>query len=249
MKILILSDGKYGDRAAEIIKQKFPKTKLIVLKEEDPSIFLDEVELDDYVEEEIQNADLLITYVRHPDIVAEICERKKPTIIPINFGEGFLRQVREINPKIVMPIAMCNAFPDTGIKEIDDYFMKFGNPTFKIDLDYKKNGVPIIKDAKLIIESPCGASRKGLDVIKGKEVNPDNLNEFALTIRQECREPVSILLSHNDIGESSASLHLINLLNAIEKEDPLIFNPKTHLGDYAAKRRMEYKTKKIKLFL
>jgi len=52
--------------------------------------------LSEEVERDIVSADLLIIYVRHPDVVAEICYRKKPTILAVDFGEGFLRQQKEI---------------------------------------------------------------------------------------------------------------------------------------------------------
>ena len=80
LKILIFSDGKYGDRAIEVVKKKYPKTELILLEEQDPTLFLDEFSLSDEVETAIKNADLLILYLRHPDVVAEICDQKKPTI-------------------------------------------------------------------------------------------------------------------------------------------------------------------------
>ena len=86
-------------------------------------------------------------------------------------------------------------------------------------------------------------------MILGKEVTPENLNAFTINVRQECREPVSVLLNHDEMSESSSVLHLLNLLDAIEKEGPSLFAPGTPLGDYVAKRREEYKTQKIRLFL
>jgi hypothetical protein len=246
VKILILSDGKYGDRAIIVIKKKFPEAELILLEEEDPTMFLDEVILKNDVELAIEHADLLILYVRHPDVVMEIASRGKPTILAINFGLGFLNQCLELNPKVIMPISMCNALPDTGIDEIDRYFEKFGNPIYKIKLEYTDYDAPIIKNAELIVESPCGASKASIDLILGKEVTPDTFNLFAINIRQECREPVSVLLSHDEMSESSAVKHLLNLLEAIEKENPSLFLPNTPLGEYAAKRREEFKTKNLK---
>ena len=210
-------------------------------------MFLDEIFLPEEVENSIQNADLLISYVRHPDVVFEICDRQKPTILAINNGQGFLNQVRSANPKVVQPISMCNATPDTGIEEIDEYYTRFGSPIYNIKLEYY-NHVPIVKDINLTVESPCGASNASLELIRGKEVTVENLNSFAINVRQECREPVSVLLSHDQMSESSSALHLLNLINAIEKEDPSLFEAGTALGDYVARRRQEYKTKKVGWF-
>jgi len=243
IKIIVLSDGKYGDRAITVIKKKFPDAELIILKEEDPTMFLDEVDLEPFVEDAIKKADLLIPYVRHPDVVYEIVSRGKPTILPINLGLGFLNQVSEVNSNIIMPISMCNALSDTGIEVIDKYLEKYGTPKYKIELEYNENKIPIAKEVSLIVESPCGASNASIELIKGQEITPETLNAFALNIRQECREPVSVLLSHDEMSESSAVQHLLKLLDAIEREDSSIFSPDTPLGDYVAKRRQEYKIK------
>lgn len=212
-------------------------------------MFLDELFLPDDIEAAIKDADLLILYVRHPDVVAEICDRQKPTILPINFGQGFLNQVKASNPNVVQPISMCNATPDTGIKEIDEYFMKFGSPIYKLQLDFTPEKIPVIKEISLEVESPCGASNASLELIRGKEITPETLNSFAINVRQECREPVSVLLSHDQMSESSAALHLLNLLEGIEKADSSLFELGSTLGEYVAKRRAEYKTQRIKLFM
>ena len=239
--ILILSDGKYGDRAVKVIQKKFPNTTMVTLEERDPQEFIDEVILKESVEIAISKANLLIIYIRHPDIVQEICDRNKPSILAVDFGEGFLRQVKEINSKVVMPTAMCNSFPDTGIKEIDNYFTQFGFPKYEVELVDSSKNIPIIKDIKLITESPCGASNIGIEKIRGKFLTPETITLFGLNIRYECREPVSILLSHKDMADSSALLHVLNLLDAIERVVPDLFLEGTPLGDYAAKRREEYK--------
>lgn len=239
--ILILSDGKYGDRAVKVIQKKFPNTSMVILEERDPQEFIDEVFLEESVEIAINEADLLVIYIRHPDIVQEICDRNKPSILAVDFGEGFLRQVKEINSKVVMPTAMCNFFPDTGIKEIDNYFKQYGFPKFKVELENSSENAPIIKDIKLSIESPCGASNIGIEKIRGKILTPETITLFGLNIRYECREPVSILLSHKDMADSSALLHVLNLLDAIERVAPELLLKGTALGDYAAKRREEYK--------
>ncbi|TFF92479.1 MAG: hypothetical protein EU543_05460 [Promethearchaeota archaeon] len=241
MNILIASDGKYGDRAANTILRKFPATEFFKIRERPLNQIIDEVDLNKEFISKIKWADLLIIYIRHPDIVMEICEYGKPTIIAVDFGEGFLRQVKKINPKIVMPKAMCNVHPNTGIPEIDTYFTKYGFPTFKIMLDHSQGKIPIIKNIELLVESPCGVSREGLKQIIGKKLVPETITSYGVFIRHECREPISVMLKHDDIADSSASLHIINLLEALEREYPNGFIPNTPLGEYTNKRRQEYK--------
>ena len=74
MKILILSDGKYGERAEVFIKKKFPATKMIIIEGYETTELLDDVELEPEIEEEIEKADLLISYIRHPDVAFDICD-------------------------------------------------------------------------------------------------------------------------------------------------------------------------------
>jgi hypothetical protein len=80
-----------------------------------------------------------------------------------------------------------------------------------------------------------------LDKLIGKKLEPETITAYGVNIRHECREPISIMLTHEDIADSSASLHLINLLKALEETAPDLFASNTALGEYAKKRRQEYK--------
>ena len=235
-----MSDGKYGDRAAKVIKNKFNDTKILTIQERNPAEIIDDVDLGEEVDSNIVQADLLIIYVRHPDVVAEICYRKKPTILAVDFGEGFLRQQKEDNPTILMPSSMCSIPSNTDINEIDEYFRNFGYPLFEVKLENINGDVPIIREVKTIIESPCGATNISLEHIRGKQLTPETITEFGLNVRYECREPTSILLSHRDMAESSALLQMLSLLDALEKVAPRYFLPGTPMGIYTAKRREEY---------
>ena len=173
-KILILSDGKYGDRAAKVIKKKFNDTKIITIQERNPAEIIDDVDLGEEVERDIGHADLLIIYVRHPDVVAEICYRKKPTILAVDFGEGFLRQQKEDNPNILIPTSMCSISSNSGNNEIDEYFRHFGYPLFEVKLENIDGEIPIIIDVKTIVESPCGATIVSLEHVRARPLYPFN---------------------------------------------------------------------------
>ena len=236
MKILIISDGKYGDRAINEVQKKFPSAKLIIIREENPTMFLDEVNLEKDVESAIEDADLLILYVRHPDVVYEICMRQKPTILPVHLGEGFLNDVKSSNPKIAQPISMCNALPNTGISEIDNFFKKFGSPVYKIKFESLENNQSVVKEVSLLVESPCGSSNNTLKHLLGKPLTPELLNNFAMSVRQECREPMSVIFKR-DFSETAGPTHLLKLLDAIEKEDQSILLENTALREYATNMR------------
>lgn len=241
MNILVISDGKYGDRAADVISKKFPTTEFILIQERNVHMLIDHPTLSKELIEKIKWADLLIIYVRHPDVVMKILEYKNPAVIAVDFGKGFLKQARTVNPQVVMPEAMCNVQPNTGIREIDEYFSKYGFPTYEVELEYSEGEIPIIKNVNLQVESPCGASVEALNNLIGKKLIPDTITNYGVNIRHECREPISIMLTHKDIADSSASLHIVNLLNALEDSAPELFGPETDLGKYAKERRKEYK--------
>ena len=65
LKIGIISDGKYGDRAYENIKKKF-ETRWILLPEIPQNMILD-----NECNFEIPEFDLYISYIRHPDIMLQ----------------------------------------------------------------------------------------------------------------------------------------------------------------------------------
>ena len=171
------------------------------------------------------------------DVVFEICMHQKPTILPIHFGEGFFNQVKASSPKVVQPRSMCNALPNTRISEIDTFFKKFGSPIYNIKIEYSDNQ-PIIKEISLSRESLCGASVNTLEQIRGKALIPDTLNNFALSVRQECREPMSVVFKR-DFSETAVLTHLLSLLDTIEKDkNPWLANDKA-LKDYTFKIRKE----------
>ena len=202
-------------------------------------MFLDEVYLEKNVETAIERANLLILYVRHPDVVAEICMYQKATILPIHFGEGFFNQIKASNPKVVQPLSMCNAHPNTGINEIDSFLKKFSSPEYKITINYSEKNQPIIENVFLKVESPCGASDNTLEHLRGKSLTPEILNNFALAVRQECREPMSTVFKR-EFSETASATHLLNLLEAIEKEEPLLLTNNKILKDYASKIRQTF---------
>jgi len=120
------------------------------------------------------------------------------------------------------------------------YFRHFGYPLFEVKLKNINGEIPIIRDVKTIVESSCGATNVSLEHVRGKPLTPETITAFGLNVRYECREPVSTLLSHRDMADSSALLQMISLLDALEKAAPKHFLPGTPMGIYTSKRREEY---------
>jgi len=196
MKIGIVTDGKYGERAFQNIKKVF-SCRWILIEEIPPTIVLDNYEL------KIPDCDLYLSYVRHPDQVVALAnlkrstafanlimkpgvstDAKRPIILGISFGPGFLKQIQQINPKVVAFPTMCSLEPNTGIPEIDEFARHFGRPVYETMLENR-----IVSEIRLIRSSPCGSSMAGAHFIKGKPISTSILQEFAINVCHECRAP------------------------------------------------------------
>ena len=82
LRVGVITDGKYGERAYANIKKKF-ETEWINVPDIPSNVMLD----DDIVLD-IPECDIYISYARHPDIILELAELQKPLILGILPGAG-----------------------------------------------------------------------------------------------------------------------------------------------------------------
>ncbi len=238
MKIVIISDGKYGDRAVVNIKKEFPDTELVILPEYDPNEIIDEVELEDHTVQKIKLADLLINYHRHPDITYEICSFDIPIIQAINNGEGFLNQIRrELDAKIIMPTSMCQLAPNSETEVFNEFARTFGKPEYIIKMRAESN---IIDEIQLVRRSPCGSTQESIKIIIGETINEAVLNQFALTVRNECREPMSYVINRTGVADNAMANHFFPLINALKELRPMLFEKGGQLYQYITRLERQY---------
>jgi hypothetical protein len=177
MKIGIVSDGKFGDRAFEIIREKFPAEWIMApfpnspIAEDMNLIFPD--------------CDLYISYVRHPDVALAIIGKQKPVILGVSFGPGFIRQAKAINENIVAPVTMCSLEDNTWVPEINEFAKMFGKPSF--DVNVRDDGT--IGSIRVIRGSPCGSTAAASAELPGTRLNPELLQHYGLRICHFCRAP------------------------------------------------------------
>jgi hypothetical protein len=179
MKVGIISDGKYGERAFAHIGTVFD-TIWIVVPDIPPNVVLD-----DPIDLNIPPCDLYVSYVRHPDIVLHIAELGVPMVLGITSGPGILPQAQRINPGVVSPPTMCSLEPTTGIPTIDEFAQKFGKPVYSV----QRASSGEIEEIRVERSSPCGSTHAGADFILHKELTVENLQRFALAVCYECRAP------------------------------------------------------------
>jgi len=206
VKIGIVTDGKYGERAHENISKIFP-CEWIQVEEVPSNVILDDYELD------VVECDLYISYLRHPDQVFALVELGKPTILGISFGSGFLRQVQENNPLVRTFPTMCSLEPNTDIPEIDEFAQHFGRPSYKIEFDDGK-----IPKIEILRSSPCGSSLVGARFIKDKDITVPTLQDFAIHVCHECRAPK---FGRTCDKELSGIIHIRALLASLMENDKL----------------------------
>jgi len=205
MKVGIITDGKYGDRAYENIGRIFEAEWIYI------PMPLAQV-IDEDIDVDLPECDLYICYHRHPDVVLSIAEKGKPMILGVTFGPGFHRQIQQINPRVITPKTMCMLRDDTGIKEIDEYARHFGLPEFRVRLKGD-----VIQEVEILRESPCTSTREAVKEIMGKPVNEGNLNRFALSICYNCRAP---RFGRECDKEVAGLNHVLQLIAAILRENP-----------------------------
>jgi hypothetical protein len=206
MKIGIISDGKFGDRAFEIIREKFP-TEWIMAPF--PSgMMVDDIELT------LPECDLYISYVRHPDVALAIIDKQKPIILGVSFGPGFLRQAKGINENIIAPPTMCSLEDNTWVPEINEFAKVFGRPVF--DVNVQEDGT--IDSVRVIRGSPCGSTVAASAELHGTQLSPEQLQHYGLRICHFCRAP---RLGKTCDKEVAGLLHIRELVHAISDVSPV----------------------------
>jgi hypothetical protein len=205
MNIGIVSDGKFGDRAFEIIKERFPTEWIMAPFPQ--SIMVDDLELT------IPECDLYISYVRHPDVALAIIEKQKPVIHGVSFGPGFLRQAKAINEDIVAPVTMCSLEDNTRVPEINEFAKVFGRPSFEVRVE--DDGT--IESVKVIRGSPCGSTVAASAELHGTQLSPEQLQHYGLRICHFCRAP---RFGKTCDKELSGLLHIRDLVKAVNNVSP-----------------------------
>jgi len=206
MKIGIISDGKFGDRAYEIIKERFPTEWIIAPFPGNP--IADDLELT------LPECDLYISYVRHPDVALAIIEKQKPVILGVSFGPGFLRQAKEINENIVAPVTMCSLEDNTWVPEINEFAKVFGRPMFEVKV--RDDGT--IETIKVIRGSPCGSTVSASAELHRTQLSPEQLQHYGLRICHFCRAP---RFGKTCDKELSGLLHIRELVKEIHRASPV----------------------------
>ena len=151
LKIVIVTDGPYGNRAFDNIEKKF-NTDFIML-EKPTSMFMDDIEIPEKDIKLIENANILITYTTHPDITLELVERFSDKvdwiIIAAWQGEGFKNQLKS-HPNVTCPYIMCE-LEENGTPIFDEFASQIGKPQDELRFEENKKRCIGIKKISLML--------------------------------------------------------------------------------------------------
>lgn len=234
LKVGVITDGKYGERAFTNINKTFDAEWIVV--PEIPSNII----LDDELELEIPECDVYISYVRHPDIILQLAELEKPLVLGILPGDGLLRQALNINPNIIHAQTMCSLENNSGIPEIDEFTKFFGKPIYEPNISQEL----IIEDIRVKRSSLCGSSEAGAKFLLNKSLNTEILQNFALSVCHECRAP---RFGRTCDKEVAGIIHLNSLFNSFPQELTIKFDQ--NLLTFIENMKNEYIRRKNKVTL
>ncbi|MCG2827999.1 DUF166 domain-containing protein [Methanothermobacter sp. K4] len=165
VRVAIVTDGPYGERAHKNICEEF-ETDFIEL-EAPTGIFADEVEIPHEKIGQIVSADIVITYILHPDLTLELVDRIHNDvdwiIVGAWRGEGFRNQLLGYG-NVTAPENMCD-LEENGNPSFDEFVSKFGKPVVEVDVEDD-----IVKEIRVLRCSPCGATRFVAEELVGTEV-------------------------------------------------------------------------------
>ena len=219
MDILIVSEGKYGDRAVKTIGKKFKCNFLKINYTGD----FEDIEIDKNQLKEIGKYDLIITYTINPDLtyalineIYNINKRLNKNIFVIVgawSGEGFKKQIESFG-NVICPDLMCSLNENDLKDKLDKYpqlkeFLKyFGKPDIRIYLEDNK-----IKSINVLREAPCGSSSETLKEFIGKEFNEKTIKDIGLRVQHFCRAGKLRVFVEKESKKSRAGKILVEGLN------------------------------------
>ena len=187
----VITRGKYGHRLIETI---LSQTGFKVVSDdipanlpefiEDPQLFLEKLNLNN----DVFNADTLITYSMHPDLTPEIAKLAgkggvHALIVPGGASRAPVSELDEISKQYGMYIEVddicCTLKPNPAAPE---FTSKFGSPV----LDIKTRDDKIL-DVNVIRGAPCGSTWKMAEKLIGTSVSDAPARAGLLIQQYPCR--------------------------------------------------------------
>jgi hypothetical protein len=219
MKIAIVRDNcSFGERTFKTLSKEF-ETKIIEINSP-KGIFIDNIEIEKELIDEITEFDLIITYIKQADMTLELIEQihKKVSwiIVGIWKGEGFKNQLLKYG-NVSVPDNMCELEGNFNDPIINKFLEKFGKPKIKINCQGEK-----IAEIEIVRGAPCGATEFiAKDMIGKDSKNAESLAKQAgLRVQHyPCKGHKLRLFSDEDSHKQIASQLHYNAVETAIKEN------------------------------
>jgi hypothetical protein len=212
LKIAIVTDGPYGDRTYDTICKDFD-CEFVELEKSD-SIFMEEVEIPIEDIKRLESADVIISYILHPDILLKIVEllheKVEWIIVGAWKGEGFRSQLEQYE-NVICPENMCD-LEENGDPVYDEFVSKFGKPIIEIEFEGNK-----VSEIRVLRSSPCGSTFFVADEMVGEDINNLPLKAGLKIQHYPCRAPKLRLFVDECKKEIASNFHKEAFELAIEK--------------------------------
>jgi len=212
LKIVIVTDGNYGDRTYNIICKKFD-CEFIEIEQPD-GMFIEDVEIPSDAMKMLETADLIISYILHPDLVLELVEQLHDKvgwiIVGAWKGEGFKNQLEQYE-NVSCPENMCD-LEENGDSVFDEFVSKFGKPIVEIDCEGNR-----VSEVRVLRSSPCGSTFFVAEEMVGEDINNLPIKAGLKLQHYPCRAPKLRLFVDECKKEIASNFHSDAFEDAIEK--------------------------------
>ncbi|MEN4006605.1 MAG: DUF166 domain-containing protein [Methanobacteriaceae archaeon] len=213
LKVVIVTDGPYGERAYEYISREF-ETEFVEL-EQPTSMFADKIEIPEDALKQLESADLLITYTLHPDLtlnLVEMIQSKVGWIIVAAWrGKGLKNQLERFG-NVTCPENMCD-LEENGNPVFDEFVAKFGRPIVKINCQGDR-----ILDIEVVRSSLCGSTFFVAEEMIGQDLEDLPIKAGLKLQHYPCRAPKMRLFADERKKEIAANLHKEAFEEAMKKK-------------------------------
>ncbi|WP_459202583.1 DUF166 domain-containing protein [Methanococcus sp. CF] len=201
MRVVVVSDGPFGERAYDTIKKEF-ECEYLILNIPKPESIDDFTEFPNEQLAKIKSADILITYILNPDITIDLIEQVRKcvrfTIVGAWKGKGLKNQLESFK-NVICPDIMCELV-ENGNEIFDEFVSKFGKPEVEIKVENN-----IATEIKVIRGSPCGGTNFVAKDLIGQNIS-DISTKAGLRIQHyPCRAGRIRLFSDEESGRYKAA--------------------------------------------
>jgi len=220
IRIAIVTDGAYGERAYTTIKEEFDCEYLVM--EAPPSSFMDEIDLPPETMARLEKANLVITYVLHPDLTLDLVDALHDKvdwiIVGAWRGEGFKNQLEGYG-NVNCPENMCD-LTENGNPVFDEFVSKFGRPVVRVNCQGGK-----VVDVEVLRCSPCGSTQFVAEEMVGENTATLPIKAGLRIQHYPCRAPKMRLFADDECKkEMAANFHKDAFQEALDKKKDI--NPK-----------------------